>query len=334
MKLALYRFAGVTRLGVPVGGDLADLTLGAEWLLESRGAPRPAAQAAMLLPPSVADFLAGGRESLSLARDVVSAIERADSSVLARAGILAAEDEVDFLPTLVGAERFICVGRNYLEHVKEGGAEVPKYPVLFSRYWNSVVGHRQPLIRPAVSEQFDYEAELCAVIGAECRNVPREQALEVVGGYTILQEGSIRDWQRRAPTQMAGKNFFHSGSMGPYLVTSDEIADPQNLRITTTLNGQTMQDDNTSGMLYDISFLIAYITQFMPLVAGDVIATGTPPGVGMARTPPVWMKAGDHLAIEIEGLGRLENHVIDEADATPMPAGSAGGRLAGAGARR
>lgn len=315
MKLALYRFAGITRLGVPVGDNLVDLTRGAEWLLESRGTPRAAAQAAVLLPPSAVDFLAGGRESLSLAREVLSAVEQAGSAELRQASFLAPAADIQFLPTLRGAERFICVGRNYLEHVKEGDAEVPKYPVLFSRYWNSVVGHRQPLIRPTVSEQFDFEAELCAVIGSECRGVPRERALEVVGGYTILQEGSIRDWQRRAPTQMAGKNFFHSGSMGPYLVTSDEIPDPQNLRITTTLNGQTMQDDNTSGMLYDISFLISYITQFMPLAPGDVIATGTPPGVGMARKPPVWLKAGDNLAIEIEDLGRLENSVIDEAQA-------------------
>jgi 2-keto-4-pentenoate hydratase/2-oxohepta-3-ene-1,7-dioic acid hydratase in catechol pathway len=307
MKLALYRFAGITRLGVPVGDNLVDLTRSAEWLLGSR--------AATLLPPSTVAFLAGGRESQELAREVLAAVEQRSPDELRREGVLAEERDVEYLPTLLGAERFICVGRNYLEHVKEGGAEVPQYPVLFSRYWNSVVGHRQPLIRPTVSEQFDYEAELCAVIGTECRQVARERALDVVGGYTILQEGSIRDWQRRAPTQMAGKNFFHSGSMGPYLVTSDEIADPQNLRITTILNGQTMQDDNTSGMLYDISFLISYITQFMPLVAGDVIATGTPPGVGMARKPPVWLKSGDRLAIAIEGLGRLENDVVDEADA-------------------
>jgi acylpyruvate hydrolase len=319
MKLALYRFAGMTRLGAAVGETLVDLTRAGEWLLDLRGTSRAAAQAAVLLPPSVVDFLAGGRSSLSLAREVLSAVEQVDSAELRRAGILATQDEIEFLPTLLGAERFICVGRNYLEHVKEGGAEVPEYPVLFSRYWNSVVGHRQPLIRPTVSEQFDFEAELCAVIGTECRNVARQQALEVVGGYTILQEGSIRDWQRRAPTQMAGKNFFHSGSMGPYLVTSDEIPDPQNLRITTTLNGRTMQDDNTSGMLYDISFLISYITQFMPLGPGDVIATGTPPGVGMARKPPVWLKAGDQLVIEIERLGRLENSVIDEADAGAKP---------------
>jgi len=315
MKLALYRHAGVTRLGVPDGDVLVDLTRAGGWLLSSRGVSRAAERAAHLLPPSTVEFLAGGRETRALANEVVDALSRADRRELDREGILAPLDTVEFLPTLLGAERFICVGRNYLEHVKEGGAEVPKYPVLFSRYWPSVVGHRQALVRPRLSEQFDFEAEVCAVIGTDCRYVERVRALDVVGGYTILQEGSIRDWQRRAPTQMAGKNFYHSGSMGPYLVTADEIPDPHNLRITTTLNDQTMQDANSSGMLYDINFLIHYISQFMPLAPGDVIATGTPPGVGMARTPPVWMRAGDTLVIEIESIGRLENPVVDEAAA-------------------
>jgi 2-keto-4-pentenoate hydratase/2-oxohepta-3-ene-1,7-dioic acid hydratase in catechol pathway len=160
------------------------------------------------------------------------------------------------------------------------------------------------------------------VIGRECRYVPRERALEVVGGYTILQEGSVRDWQMRAPTQMAGKNFLRSGAMGPWLVTSDEIPDPQALRITTLLNGEVMQDDNTRGMLYDVSFLVSYISQFTPLLPGDVIATGTPPGVGFARKPPVWLKAGDRLEIEIEGLGRLENSVEDEPESAEALASS------------
>lgn len=249
---------------------------------------------------SLVRFLAGGEE----------ARRRAEAAISARVGV--GFDAVRFLPPLLGADKFICVGRNYLEHVKEGGREAPEYPVLFSRYWSSVVGHRGVLLRPLLSEQFDYEAELCAVIGRDCRYVPRERVGEVVGGYTILQEGSIRDWQMRAPTQMAGKNFLQSGAMGPWLVTADEVPDPHDLRITTLLNGQVMQDDNTRGMLYDVSFLVSYISQFMPLLPGDVVATGTPPGVGFARKPPVWLKAGDQLEIEIERLGTLQNSVEDE----------------------
>lgn len=277
MKLALYDHGGRRQAGVLTGDRLVEIA-----------------------QTSLAAFLAGGAEARRRAEEAQS-----------RGGGVPV-DEVEFLPPLVGADKFICVGRNYLEHVKEGGREVPQYPVLFSRYWSSVVGHRGTLLRPRLSEQFDYEAELCAVIGRECRYVPRESALEVVGGYTILQEGSIRDWQMRAPTQMAGKNFLHSGAMGPWLVTADEVPDPQALRITTRLNGQVMQDDNTGGMLYDVRFLVSYISQFMPLLPGDVIATGTPPGVGFARKPPVWLKAGDQLEIEIERLGRLENRVEDE----------------------
>ncbi len=277
MKVALYRQDARTRVGVVVDGRLHEI---------------PG-------ETSVAGFLAGGAEARHRA-------EQAASS----AGVTL--DAVEFLPTLRGADKFICVGRNYLEHVKEAGREVPKLPVLFSRYWSSVVGHRQALLRPQLSEQLDYEGELCAVIGRECRYVPRERALEMVGGYTILQEGSVRDWQLRAPTQMAGKNFLHSGALGPWLVTSDEIPDPQNLRLTTRLNGRVMQDANTGGMLYDVGVLVSYISQFMPLLPGDVIATGTPPGVGFARKPPVWLRAGDRIEVEIERIGVLENNVVDE----------------------
>jgi 2-keto-4-pentenoate hydratase/2-oxohepta-3-ene-1,7-dioic acid hydratase in catechol pathway len=287
MKVAYYRQDGRARVGVVVG----------ESVHEVPGRP------------TVAALLAGGEGALSEA-------ERAAS------GPGAPLDSVELLPTMQGADKFICVGRNYLEHVKEGGREVPKFPVLFSRYWSSVVGHGQPLLRPVLSEQFDYEGELCAVIGRECRYVPQDRALEVVGGYTILQEGSIRDWQLRAPTQMAGKNFLHSGAMGPWLVTSDEIPDPHNLRLVTRLNGEVMQDDNTGGMLYDVSFLVCYISQFMPLLPGDLIATGTPPGVGFARKPPVWLRAGDRLEVEIERIGRLENTVQDEPESPEALASS------------
>jgi 2-keto-4-pentenoate hydratase/2-oxohepta-3-ene-1,7-dioic acid hydratase in catechol pathway len=313
MKLALYRHAGVTRLGVPVGETLIDLTRAGEWMLRRRGGVLPAERARLLAPPSAVGFLAGGPEARAFAADVLEAAAGADPAQLEGVGAVAAMQEVEFLPTMLGAERFICVGRNYLEHITESGyTEPPQYPVLFPRYWSSVVGHGQPLVRPRLSTEFDFEGELCAVVGTECRYVERSRALDVLGGYTILQEGSIRDWQFRAPTQMAGKNFYHSGSMGPWLTTADEVGDPQDLRITTTLNGQTMQDANTRGMLYGVSFLVEYISQFMPLLPGDVISTGSPPGVGFARQPPVWLKAGDSLVIEIDKLGRLENTVQDE----------------------
>jgi 2-keto-4-pentenoate hydratase/2-oxohepta-3-ene-1,7-dioic acid hydratase in catechol pathway len=318
MRLALYRHAGVTTVGVPQDDLLVSLPRAAGWVLSRRGDPRASERAALLAPGSVVELLAAGPEARSFAEECLGEVAAADPAELRREGVVAPPADVEWLPTLLGAERFICVGRNYLEHVQEAGAKVPDYPVLFPRYWSSVVGHRQPLVRPAVSTEFDFEGELVAVIGRPCRKVERDRALDVVGGYTILQEGSIRDWQLRAPTQMAGKNFAGSGSLGPWLVTSDETPDPARLHITTRVNGEVMQDSDTSGMLYDVTFLIEYLTQFMPLAPGDVIATGTPPGVGFTRQPPIFLKAGDRVAIEIPGIGTLENPVVDEAD-VPVP---------------
>ena len=323
MRLALYRHGGETRAGVPQGDALVSLHRAAAWLLARRGDPAAEARAGLLAPDSVVAFLAAGADARSFAEECLAEVARADAAELVRHGVLASAADVEWLPTLLGAERFVCVGRNYLEHVQEAGAAVPEYPVLFPRYWSSVVGHEQPLVRPAVSSEFDFEGELVAVIGRPCRYVPRSRALEVVGGYTILQEGSIRDWQLRAPTQMAGKNFTATGSLGPWLVTSDELADPAALHITTRVNGEAMQDADTSGMLYDIPFLIEYLTQFMPLAPGDVIATGTPPGVGFARRPPVFLRAGDRVEVEIPGLGTLANPVVDESAAAEPAAARA-----------
>jgi 2-keto-4-pentenoate hydratase/2-oxohepta-3-ene-1,7-dioic acid hydratase in catechol pathway len=326
MRLALYRHGGETRIGVPQGDALVSLHRAAAWLLGRRGDPAARARAGWLAPDSVVAFLAAGADARAFAEECLAEVARADAAELVRHGVLASASDVEWLPTLLGAERFVCVGRNYLEHVQEAGAAVPEYPVLFPRYWSSVVGHEQPLVRPAVSTEFDFEGELVAVIGRACRYVPRDRALDVVGGYTILQEGSIRDWQLRAPTQMAGKNFTATGSLGPWLVTSDELSDPSALHVTTRVNGETMQDADTSGMLYDVPFLIEYLTQFMPLAPGDVIATGTPPGVGFARRPPVFLRAGDRVEVEIPGLGTLANPVVDESSAAEPFAASAATR--------
>jgi 2-keto-4-pentenoate hydratase/2-oxohepta-3-ene-1,7-dioic acid hydratase in catechol pathway len=326
MRLALYRHGGETRIGVPQGEALVSLHRAAVWLLTRRGDPSAEARAGLLAPDSVVAFLAAGEEARAFAGECLAEVARADAAELVRHGVVASAADVEWLPTLLGAERFICVGRNYLEHVQEAGQQVPEYPVLFPRYWSSVVGHEQPLVRPAASTQFDFEGELVAVIGRPCRRVPRHRALDVVGGYTILQEGSIRDWQLRAPTQMAGKNFTATGSLGPWLVTADELGDPAALHLTTRVNGEVMQDADTAGMLYDVTFLIEYVTQFMPLAPGDVIATGTPPGVGFTREPPVFLEAGDRVEVEISGIGTLANAVVDEPDAAETAVASAATR--------
>lgn len=226
--------------------------------------------------------------------------------------------DVTWLPPALGSAAPLCVGLNYTDHAQ--GAQNPSaaasaHPAMFTRYFSSLAGHGQPIVRPRVSRQLDFEGELVVVIGKPCRAVPRERALDVVAGYTIGQEGSVRDWQRGAPTVTAGKNFWHSGAMGPWMVTADEIPDPSALRLTTAVNGRILQDSPTSHMMFDVPALIAHVTTFMPLEPGDVIFTGTPAGTFSDRGGKHWLTAGDTITVEVPGIGKLTNGVVDEAPA-------------------
>jgi 2-keto-4-pentenoate hydratase/2-oxohepta-3-ene-1,7-dioic acid hydratase in catechol pathway len=211
--------------------------------------------------------------------------------------------------------KIICLGLNYLEHVKEGpnAANVPKYPTLFMRGLNSLAPHLQPLIRPKVSETFDYEAELVAVIGKRAKHMTLESAVSCVAGWTCCNEGSIREFQRHTTQWHMGKNFDRSGGLGPWVVTADELpVGGKGLKIESRLNGKTMQSDNTSNMMFPVAETIVYATQGITLEPGDLLVTGTPSGVGHARKPPAWMRAGDVCEIEIEGIGILRNPIEDE----------------------
>jgi 2-keto-4-pentenoate hydratase/2-oxohepta-3-ene-1,7-dioic acid hydratase in catechol pathway len=216
-------------------------------------------------------------------------------------------------------EKILCVALNYHDHVAEanrhlpGGREVPKYPMVFARFPDSLVGHRAPLIRPRVSEQLDYEAELLVVIGRRTpRYVKKEDALKYVFGYAAMNEGSVRDYQFHSRQLTPGKNFAQSGSTGPYLVTADEIPDPQSLDIQFRLNGEILQRANTADMIFTVADLIAYITEWLPLKPGDFIASGTMGGVGFTRKPPIFMKPGDCAEVVISGVGTLSNGIRDE----------------------
>jgi 2-keto-4-pentenoate hydratase/2-oxohepta-3-ene-1,7-dioic acid hydratase in catechol pathway len=216
-------------------------------------------------------------------------------------------------------EKILCVALNYHDHVAEanrhlpGGREVPKYPMVFARFPDSLVGHRAPLIRPRVSEQLDYEAELLVVIGRRTpRYVKKEDALKYVSGYAAMNEGSVRDYQFHSRQLTPGKNFAQSGSTGPYLVTADEIPDPQSLDIQFRLNGEILQRANTADMIFSVADLIAYITEWLPLKPGDLIASGTMGGVGFTRKPPIFMKPGDCAEVVISGVGTLSNGIRDE----------------------
>ena len=211
--------------------------------------------------------------------------------------------------------KIICLGLNYLEHVKEGryADNLPKFPTLFMRGLNSIVPHLHSLIRPRVSETFDYEAELVAVIGQRAKHMRLDNALSCVAGWTCCNEGSIREFQRHTTQWHIGKNFDHTGSVGPWVVTADELPPGgKGLKIESRLNGKVMQSDNTANMMFPVAETIVYATQGITLEPGDLLVTGTPSGVGHARQPPVWMRHGDVLEIEIEGIGILRNPVEDE----------------------
>ncbi|HAA91334.1 MAG: 5-oxopent-3-ene-1,2,5-tricarboxylate decarboxylase [Rhodospirillaceae bacterium] len=223
-------------------------------------------------------------------------------------------EDITYHPPVWNPGKIICVGLNYEDHAAETELEKPDYPILFLRVATTLVGHGQPLIAPKASEQFDYEAEMVVVIGAVGRNVPRAQALELVAGYSVFNEGSVRDYQFKSQTWTSGKNFDGSGGFGPELVTADEVpAGGDGLKIQTRLNGETLQDGNTSDMMFKVPELIEGITDVMTLEPGDVIVSGTPPGVGFVRNPPIFMAPGDVCEVEVEGIGLLRNPIIAEA---------------------
>lgn len=206
--------------------------------------------------------------------------------------------------------KIICVGANYRDHAAEIGHSTEGPPQTFLRHADSLVGHGQALVRPRVSEQFDFEGELAVVIGRPGRHLRTDEALAHVLGYSCFMDGSVRDYQRLDLN--AGKNFWRSGAMGPWIVSADEVAAPQQLSLCTRLNDQAVQQGNTSQMLHSIASLLAYCSQWTPLAPGDVIATGTPAGVGSRRKPPLWMRAGDLVDVGIEGVGTLRSPVLDE----------------------
>jgi 2-keto-4-pentenoate hydratase/2-oxohepta-3-ene-1,7-dioic acid hydratase in catechol pathway len=209
--------------------------------------------------------------------------------------------------------KVVCLGLNYADHAKEGGHEVPDYPSLFMRMRTSLIPAGAPLVRPRVSETLDYEAELMIVVGRGGRYLSEDEALDAIFGYTLFNDGSVREYQRKTKQWTAGKNFDATGPVGPVVVTPDELpAGAKGLRISTRLNGQVMQDANTSDMLFPVAPTIAIVSEIMTLEPGDLIALGTPQGVGHARRPPVWMKPGDVVEVEVEGIGVLRNPIVDE----------------------
>ena len=218
--------------------------------------------------------------------------------------------DVRFLPVIPWPEKILCAGVNYKSHAAEVGRELPKQPSMFIRFPDTLVGHEGEMIRPKLSDNFDYEGELAMVIGKGGRHIAMDRALDHVAGYTILIDGSVRDYQKFSVT--SGKNWPATGPVGPWMVTRDEIPDPGRLTLTTRLNGQQVQHSGTDKLIYSCQQIVSFCSDFTTLHPGDIIATGTPEGVGHSRKPPVWMKPGDILEVEISGIGTLRNRIADE----------------------
>jgi acylpyruvate hydrolase len=231
---------------------------------------------------------------------------------LSRARTFSLED-IRFQPPFARPNKIICVGLNYRDHTAETDYKQPDYPTLFSRFTTSLVPHRAPMMRPRCSNALDFEGELVAVIGRGGRHISMSNALAHVAGYSIFNDGSIRDFQHRTPQWTVGKNFDGTGAFGPVFVTADELpAGARGLRIETRLNGEVMQSSNTDRLIFDVATLVATISEAMTLLPGDLIVTGTPAGIGHSRTPKRYMKPGDVVEVEIEGIGILRNSIADE----------------------
>ncbi|MGE0850238.1 MAG: fumarylacetoacetate hydrolase family protein [Hyphomicrobiaceae bacterium] len=287
MKLMMFAKGAGAALGLVEGTTVIDLS---------------AADAA--LPKDLKTLIAAGPGALGTIKAAA-----AKAPATAKSAIGAAKPALPISPP----GKIVCVGLNYALHAKEGGHAIPTYPSFFLRVPTSLVAAGAPVIRPKCSVQLDYECELTIVIGKRGRHIPEDKALEHVFGYTLFNDVSVRDFQRKTSQWTPGKNFDATGPLGPLVVTADELPPgASGLRIVTRLNGETMQDSNTSDMIFSTARTIALLSEFMTLEPGDVIATGTPSGVAHARKPPPWMKAGDRVEVEVEKIGVLSNPIVDE----------------------
>ncbi|MBH3459255.1 MULTISPECIES: fumarylacetoacetate hydrolase family protein [Pseudomonas putida group] len=250
--------------------------------------------------------------------DLASLIASPDKLAQAKKLVTASEGELvladlSLSPVIPAPGKIICVGINYVAHAEEAGRKVGQHPVIFQRFAETLQAHDAPLVRPKVSEEFDFEAELAVVIGKGGSHIAPENAMDHVAGYTCFNDASVRDWQFHTHQYGMGKTFRFTGALGPWLVTADEIADYRELQIRGILNGEQMQEGNLSELAFDIPHLISYVSQALDWNPGDILATGTPSGIGFKRNPPIFLKPGDIFEVTISQIGTLRNPVIDEA---------------------
>jgi acylpyruvate hydrolase len=299
--MKLVRFSvdgGSPRLGIVQGDRIADIQASVARALSSRGVVRAQEIAAALVPPSTRAFLEGGAVTAEAVAGVREWVTVPASSARLHAPIN-------------DPGKFICIGLNYRDHAEETNNPIPKEPPIFAKWAVSILDPGEPILRPRGSKQLDWEVELGVIIGRTARFVTREQALDYVWGYTIINDASARDFQFLTSQWMAGKIFETAAPVGPYIADREEIPDPHSLELKTFVNGKQMQRGNTKTFIFDVRYLVSYLSGLMTLSPGDLIATGTPPGVGLGMKPPVFMNPGDVCRMEITGLGVLENPVKD-----------------------
>jgi acylpyruvate hydrolase len=299
MKLVRFSTQGHSpRLGALQGDRIADLQASVAATLDRRGVVRAQDIAAALVPPSTRQFLEGGVAT----RDAVAGITEWVTLDRTTARLHA---------PIADPGKFICIGLNYKDHAEEAGQAIPKEPPIFAKWSTAILDPGEPILRPRGSTQLDWEVELGVVIARTARYVAREQALDYVAGYTIINDASARDFQFLTSQWMAGKIFETAAPLGPYIADREEIPDPHVLDLKTFVNGKQTQRGNTKTLIFDVRYLVSYLSNLMTLSPGDVIATGTPPGVGLGMKPPVFLQPGDVCRMEITGLGVLENPIKD-----------------------
>jgi 2-keto-4-pentenoate hydratase/2-oxohepta-3-ene-1,7-dioic acid hydratase in catechol pathway len=315
MRLLTFEASGHRRLGAEWQGRVVDLQNAAALAALIRYGASAAQDAIGDFPADMLAFLAGGSRTRLIAEAALDFLgqlpEEVISNLAGQTALVYHEDQIRRRAPIQRPGKIVCIGLNYRDHAAESGMAVPKEPVLFCKYSNTVIGPGDPIVLPEDSEEVDYEAELVFVIGKTARNVPEAEAMSCVAGYTVGHDVSARDYQikRGGGQWMVGKTWETFAPMGPVLVTADEAIDPHNLGIRCVLNGEVMQSSSTSQFIFTIPQAIAYLSRVMTLEPGDVIFTGTPPGVGFARKPPVFLKAGDEVEIQIDGIGNLRNPV-------------------------
>lgn len=307
VKLITFTEQGVTRIGAIEDGKVIDLHAAFEKKLESEGKLRFKQIAEAYVPADMNGFLQGGKESLDYAKEAVAFALKHEKYKGKQ--LVFSKEDVKVEAPVPSPGKMICVGHNYREHILEMGREIPPYPVVFAKFANTVIGPEDDIPHYPISDQLDYEAEFAFVIGKRARNVSQAEALDYVAGYTIVNDVTYRDLQRRTLQWLQGKTVDGSAPMGPWLVTTDELSDPSGLEVVLTVNGEERQRSNTKNLVFSVQYLVEFLSGLMTLEPGDVILTGTPGGVGVARDPKVFLKDGDVVRIEIDGIGALENKV-------------------------